>query len=163
MQQSSLLGSLRQRSQRLGLVPETHIDELRLQNNRTSTIKNRTVNASQGAPDMPTSVRCRMAVHDTVTYVTHEEAEAGTLLETRLQVARQLHQSIDTTLEADVAVSAPHEPQLEDVVVTSALYRLVARVVGDVVVLVGLEQVRGLHRIRSFQPSLCVCPRQTYT
>ena len=112
---------------------------------------------------MQKSTRCSIAVRISLTYVSHEEAEAGALLEARLQVARQLHQTIDATLEADVAVSAPHEPQLEDVVVTSALYRLVARVVGDVVVLVGLEQVRGLHRIRSFQPSLCVCPRQTYT
>ena len=48
----------------------------------------------------------------------------------------------------------PLEPELEDVVVPAALDDLVARVVGDVVVLVALEQVVGRHLVAADQEAL---------
>jgi hypothetical protein len=51
-------------------------------------------------------------------------------------------------------LGAPHQPQLEDVVVSTALNHFVARVVSDVVVFVLLEQIIGAHLIAINQKTL---------
>ena len=66
----------------------------------------------------------------------------------------EFHESIDPCLESRVSVSPPHEPQLEDVVMAAALYRLVAGIVHHVVVLVRLEQVRRLQRVTGLELTL---------
>ena len=48
----------------------------------------------------------------------------------------------------------PLEPQLEDVVVSAALYDLVPRVVADVVALVRLEEIVGGHLVTTDEKSL---------
>ena len=50
----------------------------------------------------------------------------------------------------------PLQPEFEDVVVPAALDDLVARVVGDIVVLVPLEQVVGRHLVAADQEALQV-------
>ena len=52
------------------------------------------------------------------------------------------------------ALGSPGQPELEDVVVSAALDHLVAGVIRDVVVLVLLEQVAGLHRVAVSQNTL---------
>lgn len=52
----------------------------------------------------------------------------------------------------------PHEPELKDVHVSAALDRLVACVVGDVVLFVLLEQVASAHGVTACQDAL-----QTHT
>lgn len=51
-------------------------------------------------------------------------------------------------------LGTPHEPELEDVVVATALHGLVAGIVANVVRLVLLEQVVSGHLIRLKQQSL---------
>lgn len=48
----------------------------------------------------------------------------------------------------------PHEPELKDVDVSAALDGLVPRVVGDVVLLVLLEEVASAHGVTARQDSL---------
>jgi len=52
---------------------------------------------------------------------------------------RQIHQVIDLFFESGVAFSAPHQPQLEHVIMTPALDRFVAGVIRQIVVFVLLE------------------------
>lgn len=49
---------------------------------------------------------------------------------------------------------SPHEPQLEDVHMASTLQRLVSGVVGQVVMLVLLEQVAGVHLVAVLHQTL---------
>ncbi len=56
----------------------------------------------------------------------------------------QAHQFINLLLESGITLGSPHQPQLEDVIVTSTLDGLVTGVIGDVIVLVLLEEVVGL-------------------
>lgn len=51
-------------------------------------------------------------------------------------------------------LGSPHEPQLEDVHVASALQRFVSGVVGKVVVFVLLEQVAGVHLVAVLHQTL---------
>ena len=51
-------------------------------------------------------------------------------------------------------LGSPREPKLEDVVVTTALDHLVARVVSDVIMLVLLEQIVGAHPVAVVQQAL---------
>ncbi len=57
-------------------------------------------------------------------------------------------------LPLETCLCSPEEPELEDVVVAAALDRLVASVVRDVVVLVGLEEVVRLERVARLEPTL---------
>lgn len=52
------------------------------------------------------------------------------------------------------ALGAPHEPQLEDIVVAAALDHFVARVEADVVVFILLEQIVGAHLIAAHEQVL---------
>lgn len=54
---------------------------------------------------------------------------------------------LNVSRKALVAFCAPHEPKLEDVVVSAALDDFVAGVVADVVLLVLLKQVVGAHLV----------------
>lgn len=51
-------------------------------------------------------------------------------------------------------LGSPHEPELEDVHMASTLQGLVPRVVGQVVVLVLLEQVAGVHLVAVLHQAL---------
>lgn len=51
-------------------------------------------------------------------------------------------------------LSSPHEPQLKDVHMTSTLQRFVPGVVGQVVLLVLLEQVAGVHLVAALHQTL---------
>lgn len=76
------------------------------------------------------------------------------LLQLLVQNVGQLKQSIDMLLKPAVAFRSPHEPKLEHVHVSTALDRLVTRVVLHVIVLVLLEQVAGIHLIATLQYAL---------
>ena len=69
-------------------------------------------------------------------------------------VLSERHECVHLRLHAAHPLRPPHEPELEDVVVAAALDHLVARVVGDVVVLVALEQVVGRHLVAADQEAL---------
>ena len=69
-------------------------------------------------------------------------------------VVGQLHEAVDLLLEAGHAPGAPLQPELEDVVVSSALDDLVAGVVAAVVALVRLEEVVGGHLVAADEEAL---------
>jgi len=54
---------------------------------------------------------------------------------------REIHQVVDSFLEARVTFGAPHQPQFKDVVMTSTLDRLITGIVREVIVFILLEQV----------------------
>lgn len=58
-----------------------------------------------------------------------------------------VHKFVDQLLVAFIPFSSPHQPKLENVVVSSALYHLVASVVRDVIRLVLLEEIVGTHAV----------------
>ena len=64
-------------------------------------------------------------------------------------VPGQVHQVVELFVEARVALGAPHEPQLEDVVVTAALDRLVAGVVREIVLVRTLRTYVSQWYVRS--------------
>ena len=53
----------------------------------------------------------------------------------------KIHEPFDLVSEAVVTSCSPHQPQFEDVIMSATLDRLVPGVVGQVVVLVLLEEV----------------------
>merc|ERR1719411_1066334 len=69
-------------------------------------------------------------------------------------VLGQLHDSVHLQLKPGSSLASPGQPELEDVVVTTTLDHLVARVVAHVVVLVLLEQVARLHGVAVRQDAL---------
>ena len=69
-------------------------------------------------------------------------------------VLSERHEPVHLRLHAAHALGPPHQPELEDVVVAAALDDLVAGVIGDVVVLVPLEQVVGRHLVAADQEAL---------
>ena len=66
---------------------------------------------------------------------------------TRAHSPGHVEQVLHVFRVAGSALGAPHEPELEDVVVAAALDHFVARVEADVVLLVLLEQVVGAHLV----------------
>lgn len=57
---------------------------------------------------------------------------------------------------AGVAFCAPHEPQLENVIVAATLDDLVAGVVADVVLFVLLKQIVGAHLVATHEQILYI-------
>uniref|UniRef100_A0A182MLD5 Uncharacterized protein n=1 Tax=Anopheles culicifacies TaxID=139723 RepID=A0A182MLD5_9DIPT len=85
----------------------------------------------------------------------HDQIELVRLLLDALHlVLGQLHQVVHVFAETVRTLGAPLEPQLEDVVVPSALDHLVAGVVADVVQLVRHEQVLGGHLVAANEKTL---------
>lgn len=69
-------------------------------------------------------------------------------------VLGQVHQTVHVVGEPVGSLGAPLQPQLEDVVVAAALDHLVARVVVQVVELVGHEQILSGHLVAAHQEAL---------
>ena len=61
---------------------------------------------------------------------------------------------VNLSFKSKVTTCPPHEPELEYVVVSSTLYCFVSGVIGNVVVLIRLKQVRGFQGIRGFEQTL---------
>lgn len=68
-------------------------------------------------------------------------------------VVCQLHQAVYLLFESRHAPRSPLEPEFEDVIVSAALDDLVASVVGDIVTLVGLEEIVSRHLVAADQES----------
>jgi len=84
-----------------------------------------------------------------------DQMEAIGLLPDSLQlVLDQFHEAILLLLEALGALGPPLEPQLEDVVVPSALDHLVSGIVANIILLVGHEQILGRHLIAADEETL---------
>lgn len=85
----------------------------------------------------------------------HDQIELVRLLLDSLDlVLSQVHQAVYVSLESEIALGAPLQPQLEDVVVPAALDDLVAGVVADVVELVSHEEILGRHLVTAQQQAL---------
>ena len=62
-------------------------------------------------------------------------------------LSKRHYSPVHLVLKSLRALGSPGQPELEDVIVPPALDHLVPCVIRDVVVLVLLEQVPGLHRV----------------
>jgi len=84
-----------------------------------------------------------------------DQMEAIGLLPDSLQlVLDQFHEAILLLLEALGALGPPLEPQLEDVVVPSALDHLVSGIITDIILLVGHEKILGRHLVTADEETL---------
>lgn len=48
-------------------------------------------------------------------------------------------------MELSTDLSLPHEPELEDVHMPAALYSLVSRIIGDIILFIRLEKIASTH------------------
>lgn len=69
-------------------------------------------------------------------------------------VESKIHQAVYVSLETISSLRAPLQPQLEDVIVSSALNDLVTSIVADVVQLVSHEEIFGRHLVAADQKTL---------
>ena len=126
--------------QAFGHIPEADVGEDRLE--ARSSVREHTTHETRGE------------VAGKEAHVVQHHHEVGPSPELLVESVCQLEQTVHVLLEAAVALGSPHEPDLEDVDVATALDGLVARVVRHIVVLVLLEQVGCVHLIAVLKYSL---------
>lgn len=80
--------------------------------------------------------------------------EALSLLDKLGQVFGTFKLIVNVSLKAFITLVLPHDPQLQDVILAATLNGLVAGVVGDIVKLVLLEQIRGISRVALLKQTL---------